>query len=79
MKLEEYKNTLRGQVLCIAIPNVQVHMCGVTYFTINKRRLVTLHYTDGSKESAKLSHKFIVETDNVFSFVERVQEKARKA
>lgn len=64
------------EVLQIVPPSFISLMCGVTHATYNGST-VTLHYTDGTTESARIQmtdkHR-----ENFFALVGDVQEKARR-
>ncbi len=57
----------------IIYPNIIGMLSGVSYATQDKNGLITLHYTDGEKES-RISDKSIDSFENLFSIVGFVQE-----
>jgi hypothetical protein len=60
----------------IVFPTIKALMTGVVYVT-RGRRQATLHYTDGSTESASNKYLADVDWENPFSIVNAVQATRR--
>lgn len=77
-----YRKLKPGHQQMIVPPIHEGGMVGVRYLTQNREGVVTLHYSDGSTESASLPDVCLKtdhenETFNLFEMVRLVQEKAR--
>lgn len=63
------------EVQVISPPKIQSMMSGVMYATVDNKNNLTLHYQDGTKESAACTDDEFSKFDNFFNVVSHVQSR----